>query len=157
MKKFIYLDIDGVLSLGSEVQPKSTRWGSIHRFNKRAVQYLNEILEKTNADIIISSDWKNHFTLEQLQEIFTEWAGICKLPIDVTPTIPGVTLQRLEEWRAKEILQHVEKFKPVAWVAVDDLFLNSWISDEHCVYVSRFMEGIKQTGKKQEIINKLIG
>jgi hypothetical protein len=149
------LDIDGVLSLGSEINPKSTKWGIIHRFNKRAVEYLNEILEKTDADIVISSDWKNHFTLEQLQEIFVEWGGVWKMPIDVTPTIPGVTLQELEEWRAKEILQHVEKCSPDSWIAVDDLFLNSWISDEHCVYLSRHMEGIKQTGKKQEIIDKL--
>lgn len=156
MKKFIYLDIDGVLCLGSEINPKSTKWGFIHRFNKRAIDVLNDILEKTDADIIISSDWKHHFTLEQLEEIFTEWGKVCKAPIDVTPTIPGITIQRLDEWRAKEILQHVEKYRPDSWVAVDDLFLNSWISDEHCVYLSRFMEGIKQTGKKQEIINKLI-
>jgi len=155
MIRFIYLDIDGVLCLGSENKPKSTKWGYLYRFNKRAVEYLNDILEKTKADIIISSDWKHHFTLEQLQEIFTEWAGVCKPPIDVTPTIPGIMLQRLEEWRAKEILQHVESFNPDSWVSIDDLFLNSWISDEHFVYLPRFMEGIKQTGKKQEIINKL--
>jgi hypothetical protein len=67
MKKFIYLDIDGVLSLGSEINLESTKWGFIHQFNKRAVEHLNEILEKTNADIIISSDWRNHFELEQFK------------------------------------------------------------------------------------------
>jgi hypothetical protein len=49
----------------------------------------------------------------------------------------------------------VENHNPDSWVAVDDLFLNSWISDEHFVYLSRHMEGITQTGKKQEIIDKL--
>jgi len=153
--KILYTDIDDVLSLSSEMYPKSTKWGSIYRFNKKAVEVYNEIIRKTDAEIVVSSDWKTHFSLQQLQEIFTEWAGIIKPPFDVTPTIPGVTLQRLEEWRAKEILAHVEKYKPESWVAIDDLMLNSFISDEHCVWLSRINEGIKQTSKKEEIIKKL--
>jgi len=154
MKKFIYLDIDGVLCLRSEIHPKLTQWGYVHRFNHRAVQMLNEILEKTEADIIISSDWKYHYSLEDFQGIF-EWQKVIKGPIDITPSVSKRVIELLEEDRAKEILEHVDIHKPGRWVAIDDLDLKYWIPEKHFVLTPRFMEGIKQTGKKQEIINKL--
>jgi hypothetical protein len=153
--KILYVDIDYVLSLGSEITPVMTKWGYIHRFNKKAMKVFNEILDKTQSLYVISSDWKNHFTLEQLQDIFCEFADANYPPIDVTETISGVILQKLEEWRAKEILAHVEKYNPKSWVAIDDLDLSPWISEEHFVHLPRFMEGIKQTGKRNEIIKKL--
>jgi hypothetical protein len=155
MRKFIYLDIDGVLSLGSEIHPKLTKWGYVHRFNAKAVSILNEILDVTNAEIVISSDWKLHYKLEDLKEIFTEFAHIKKAPMDITPSVKFSNMQLLEENRAKEILEHVDKIKPYFWVAIDDLDLRNWIPDRHMVLCDRFMEGIKQTGKKKEIINKL--
>lgn len=155
MKRFIYLDIDGVLCLGSEIHPKLTEWGYVYRFNAKAVKVFNEILKTTGADIIISSDWKYHYTLDNLQEIF-KWQKVIKGPFDVTPTIPYSSTQLLEENRAKEILEHVNIHKPWFWVAIDDLNLKTWIPDRHFVLTPRFMEGIKQTGKKNEIINKLI-
>ncbi len=155
MKKFIYLDIDGVLSLGSEIHPKLTEWGYVYRFNAKAVNVLNEILESTNADIIISSDWKSHYSLKDLQNIF-EWQGVIKTPIDITKTLPFSQHQLIEEERAKEILNHMETYRPGCWVAIDDLNLQTWISTDHFVHTPRFMEGIKQTGKKEEIIRKLI-
>ena len=153
--KILYTDIDFVLSLSSERTQKLTKWGYVHRFNAKAVNVYNEILEKTGAYPVITSDWKDHWTLQQLKEIFVEWAGISIPPIDVTPSIPGVTLQRLKEWRAMEILKHVEEHKPESWVAIDDLYLSAWIPDEHFVYLPRSREGIKQSSKKEEIIKKL--
>jgi hypothetical protein len=153
--KFLYLDIDGVLCLGSEIHPKLTEWGYVYRFNAKAVNILNQILQQTEADIIISSDWKEHYSLKSLQEIF-EWQKVIKKPIDVTATYPYKTTQLLEEVRAKEILDHVDKIKPHSWVAIDDLDLRTWISSKHFVQTPLFMEGIKQTGKATDIINKLI-
>lgn len=154
MKKFIYLDIDGVLCLGSEIHPKLTQWGYVHRFNPKAVRMFNEVLEKTGADIIISSDWKSHYTLEDFKGIF-EWQKVIKYPIDITPSVPFKTIQLLEEYRATEILQHVDIHKPKIWAAIDDLNLSFWINPAHFVHTPRFMEGIKQTGKKEELIKKL--
>jgi len=155
MKKFIYLDIDGVLCLGSEIHPKLTEWGYVYRFNPKAVKILNEILQITDAEIIISSDWKLFYTLDNLKEIF-KWQKVIKEPIDVTPSVPYSAMQLLEENRAKEILEHYDIHKPGSWIAIDDLNLGSWISEKHFVLTPRFMEGIKQTGKKDEIINKLL-
>jgi hypothetical protein len=152
--KILYTDIDYVLTLASEINAKQSKWGSIHRFNPKAVSVYNEILEKTGTEIVVSSDWRNRFSLEELQGIFTEWAGIIKPPIGVTTTYK-TNMQRLDEFRAKEILEHVAEFKPDAWVAIDDLYLTPWIPDEHFVIVTRIYEGIKQSHKKEEIIEKL--
>ena len=160
MKRYIYLDIDGILSLGSEIHPKLTKWGYVHRFNAKAVKVLNLILDETNAEIVISSDWKDHYSLKDLQEIFIEWAKIKKAPIDVTIGLKGKTMQLLEkfraEFRAEEILEHVDRIKPHSWVAIDDLDLSFWIAEKHFVICTRFYEGIKQSGKSVEVIKKLM-
>jgi hypothetical protein len=65
-------------------------------------------------------------------------------------------MQLLEKFRAEEILEHVNRFKPYSWVAIDDLDLSLWIPANHFVICTRFYEGIKQSGKSIEIINKLI-
>lgn len=153
--KFLYTDIDSVLSLGSEMTAHSTPWGLLNKFNKKAVKIYNEILKETGAIPIISSDWKHHFTLEQFKQMWEQWAGIIVAPLDFTPHIPGATIHTLENFRSKEIKQHAAEFKPESWVAIDDLDLSYWISKEHFVHLPRFMEGIKQTGKKTEIIRKL--
>jgi len=153
--KILYTDIDYVLSLSSEYTQKQTKWGWVSRFNAKAVSVYNEILEKTGALPVISSDWKHHYTLTQLQEIFVDFAGISRIPVDTTPYIPGATLQQLEEFRAKEILQHVEKRNPDAWVAIDDLDLSKWIDPLHFVHLPHMNEGIKQSGKAKEVIKLL--
>jgi len=153
--KFLYLDIDGVLSLGSEIHPKLTKWGYVHRVNKKAVRVLNEIIDETDTDIILSSDWKDHYSLTSLQEIFVEMMGVKKAPIDVTVSLKGRTMQLLEKYRSEEILEHVNRIKPLHWTAVDDLDLSLWLPEKRFVICTRFYEGIKQTGKREEIIKKL--
>lgn len=152
--KILYTDIDYVLSLASDPNPKMTKWGWVSPCNKKAVAVYNHILLHTGAAIVVSSDWRHHYTLEQLKDIFINWIGACRPPIGVTGYVPG-TIQKLEECRAKEILEHVEKFKPEAWVAIDDLDLSPWIDANHFVYLPRMNEGIKQSGKAQKIIELL--
>jgi hypothetical protein len=160
MKIYLYTDIDYVLSLSSEPNMKQTKWGMVSPFNKKAVKVYNDILEKTGADIVISSDWRHHWTLPQLQEIFIEYAGIIKAPICTTGYIKETTLERLAEFRAKEILIHVEQNKPDSWVAIDDLDLSKWllpwVAEDHFVHLPKSNEGIKQTGKAIQVINKLL-
>jgi hypothetical protein len=153
--KFIYTDIDYVLSLGSEIVNHHTKWGILQKFNPKAVNVYNHILKETSAIPVITSDWRFNHTLSKLQEIFIEWAKIDVPPIDVIPELPRRTVQNMDEWRAKEILMHVEKHKPEAWVAIDDMDLSKWLGDDHFVHLPKFMEGIKQIGKAEKIIKKL--
>ena len=153
--KILYTDIDLVLSLMSEITPHMTKWGLLCRFNTKAVSVYNSVLEKTQAVPVITSDWKLNHSFEELKEIFDEWAHIKMTPVDVTISFWGdrfKSLQDLEECRAMEILEHVERTKPESWVAIDDLDLSSWIDENHFVHLPRMNEGIKQTGKAQKII-----
>jgi hypothetical protein len=154
IKKYLYLDIDGVLCLGSEINPKQTKWGLVYKFNRKTVKVLNEILISCNPEIIISSDWKYHYSLNELQEIF-EWQKIIKLPIDTTPFYSYKTVETLEEDRVNEILTHVNEHKPDIWVAIDDMNLSAFIDENHFVRTPKYMEGIKQCGIKEKIIKIL--
>jgi hypothetical protein len=74
--KIIFLDHDGVLCLsnnwGSRMK-KQAKWGGrklsmslkeipleyrFDNFDKKAVETLNDILDLTGAEIVVSSDWK---------------------------------------------------------------------------------------------------
>ena len=72
--KTIFLDHDGVICL-------STEWGSRYknkegldsvfdRFNKKATNVLNEIIEATDCEIVISSDWRFHASLSDMRELY---------------------------------------------------------------------------------------
>jgi hypothetical protein len=57
--KLVFLDFDGVLNSDKSVQELGTRY----RFAKSSVDALNEIVRHTDARIVISSTWRNHWTL----------------------------------------------------------------------------------------------
>jgi len=194
--KVIFLDNDGVICL-------SENWGSrrkkqikegrsmgtsvkdlpIHlrldNFDKKAVKVLNKILEVTGAEIVISSDWRFHGTLEELGEYYIS-QGIIKKPIATTEIFKDIfpkewtTLRfraDLELERYMEIDNWLKNHPEVThWVAVDDLdmsveflgdrFSSADGSDEkpgltNFVHTPRSWEGIKQSGVKDKIIKFL--
>ena len=191
--KVIFLDHDGVICL-------STEWGGRHKkqrefgrkmsqgitempvemrfdnFNKKAVKILNEILEETNAEIVISSDWKRWATVEEMGEYY-ESKGIKKKPIAFTPNLKDCNWHQgefewsrawdLEQCRIIEIKQYLHDHPEIThWVSVDDLrmgkigldysiqYEHEWGLDNF-VETPRSTEGIKQSGIKEKIINFL--
>jgi transcriptional regulatory protein LevR len=128
-----------------------------HPFDLKCVKVLNEIIEKTNPIIIISSDWKAHFTVSQLSQIFVE-NGVNAVVDSVTGSSWGVmfiSLKQLEECRAYEINKYVKEHEITKWVAIDDLDLKPWIPDNF-VRCTHSTEGLKQSGIKDKILNILI-
>ena len=160
-KPHIFLDIDGVLALDNEMYWESEKhWYpkfNKYRFNPKAVNVFNEICEKTDPIVILSSDWKDHFGIPDMNEFF-EWNGITHKISDFTPTLWGVrftSFQQLEECRANEILLHVHEREIEKWVAIDDLDLKQWIPDNF-VHTPRSNEGIKQSGVKDKILSIML-
>lgn len=194
--KVIFLDHDGVICLSTEwggrfkKQKKAGRKLSqsiaslpvearFDNFNKKAIKVLNEILEETGAEIVISSDWKNHATVEELG-IYYEQQGIIKKPIDFTPWLkdcdwylkeytdfPWSRQFDLEQTRSIEIRQYIINHPEIThWVSVDDLnmgktglyygmeFEHDWGLDNF-VLTPQSTQGIKQTGIKEKILNFL--
>lgn len=196
--KVIFLDNDGVICLannwGSRFK-KQNKWGGrklsmsmssipieyrFDNFDVKAVKILNEILEETDAEIVVSSDWQNFATLDELGEYY-ESQGIIKKPIGVTKEIGDVDFEKydkmpwnrdldLEQHRSLEILEWLEAHAEVThWVAVDDLHMgihveNSWRGAydredwglENFVWTPRDNQGIKQSGIKDKILKFLL-
>ena len=193
--KVIFLDHDGVICLSTEwggrvkKQQKAKRKLSqsvtslpvdarFDNFNKKAIDVLNEILEETGAEIVVSSDWKRWATVEEMGEYY-ESQGIKKKPIAFTKYVGECTCYNehtfawsprwmLEQERSLEIQQYLVDHPEVTqWVAIDDLNMGipqvheSWGDMEMDWGLSNFVltpkssEGIKQTGIKEKILNFL--
>lgn len=184
-KPILFLDNDGVICL-------SNNWGgrykkikklgnavnvaelTVHHkfddFDKKAVKVLNEIIKETDCEIVVSSDWRFHATLDELGEYY-ESQGIIKKPIGMTPKslpsdLPFFNKRTdLEESRSYEILDWLKNHPEVTkWVAVDDLDMSerfNLITDDYewglknFVHTKKSSEGIKQSGIKEKIINFL--
>ena len=194
--KIIFLDHDGVICLSTEWGgrfKKQKKWGGrklsmtngevplefrFDNFNKKAVKVLNEILEETGAEIVVSSDWKRWANVEQMGEYY-ESQGIIKKPIDFTPNLgkctwyidaypAGFMWSRewdLEQTRVIEIKQFLHDHPEIThWVSIDDLNMGKngeewkdvWALDNF-VLTPKSIEGIKQTGIKDKIVKFLNG
>jgi len=160
--KHIFLDIDGVLATTAQYYTNRKKWHPMYdcyRFDEKCVRIFNNIIEKTNPIIILSSDWKDRYSITMLNEIF-EWNKVNAKISDITPNLWGTqytSLQQLEECRAEEILKYQVDHADVVdkWVAIDDLNLKSWMPDNF-VHCTRVNEGIKQSGVKDKILKILL-
>jgi hypothetical protein len=138
-------------------------------FDKKAVKVLNEILEETGAEIVVSSDWKKWATVEEMGQYY-ESQGIIKKPIAFTDSIlyddyekfPWHNKWELEQTRSLEIAQYIGQNPVIThWVSIDDLDMSLRDVDDTTWGLKNFvltpndMEGIKQSGKKEKIIKFL--
>ena len=183
--KVIFLDHDGVICLSTEWGgrfKKQNKWGGrklsmttlempleyrFDNFNKKAVKILNEILEETGAEIVVSSDWKRWASVEEMGEYY-ESQGIIKKPIGFTDSIlydnyedfPWHRSLELEQTRSLEIAEYLTSYKSILkWVAIDDLDMSlrrtedgeySW-GLNNFVLTPNSNEGIKQSGIKEKV------
>jgi hypothetical protein len=134
-------------------------------------------LEETNAEIVVSSDWKRWASVEEMGEYY-ESQGIKKKPIGFTKKVMDCDVPEnfiwshrfeLEQERSLEILQYLKDNPEIShWVAVDDLNMGipqtheTWGEMEmdwgltNFVHTPKSREGIKQTGIKEQILNFLL-
>ena len=192
--KVIFLDNDGVICLANNWgsrHKKQRKWGRrklsmssqeipleyrFDNFDKKAVKVLNEIIEKTDAEIVVSSDWRYHASLEELGDYYTS-QGIIKKPMDVTPRTSDIDPKlwerhfrhyaKLEEERAFEIRHYLGMYPSISrWVAVDDLNMGMVVKNygytveydwglSNFVHTPKSREGIKQSGVKEKILEFL--
>ena len=90
MRKFIFLDFDGVLNTEyyqGLLQFQGKQWQDQYGafFDPRAVRQLKRVIDTTDADIVVESSWK-YLGLEAMQELWR----VRNLPgrvIDITPSL----------------------------------------------------------------------
>jgi hypothetical protein len=186
--KVIFLDNDGVICLYSNWGGRSKKWSKYRSentessllikdapveirfddFDKKSIKILNEIINETGAEIVVSSDWKLHANLEELGDYY-EAQGIIKRPIAITPNLHEFDPETndlfmwkrlLERKRIVEINKYLELHPEITnWVAIDDLNMspemNGGIGLENFVLTPRSNEGIKQSGTKEKVLKFL--
>jgi hypothetical protein len=123
----IFLDHDGVLCLKNNCGSSYLTGKDYDDFDSICVKILNQIIEKTDAEIVVSSDWR----LIDQDLLATQYhykeMGITKEPIGFTPDLSGKSVtQNKAKLRAEEILQYIQKNEDEieTWVAIDDLELS---------------------------------
>ena len=90
---------------------------------KEDCEALQKICDETNADLVLSSDWKKHFTFNQLKRIFWHY-GITARLIDITTHQDlwmKMSRPSLDCERALEVVKWAKDNKISNWIAIDDL------------------------------------
>jgi hypothetical protein len=153
-EKVIFIDIDGVLATEECWQITEPRFGKkhIYRWNDKCVAVLNEIITETDCDIVLSSDWRIHFDMKTLDEIF-KWNNVIKSPVDVTDKQKYKLSSNSEIDRIHQIGRYLENNSIKNWVCVDDLNLKSDIVPNFVQVDQEF--GISYDGVKNKLIEYL--
>lgn len=189
--KIIFLDNDGVICLDNNWGGRTKKWNEyiklnpgqnslalapvdvrFDNFDKKAIKILNQILEDTDAEIVVSSDWRLHANLEEIGEYYKS-QGIIKKPIAFTKRYIGCDKPDEFEWRRGtmyeqqrciEVRQFVTDHPEITnWVCIDDLQLGAKDSYgfeqiwglSNFVHTPRASEGIKQSGIKEKVLEFL--
>jgi len=130
--KVLFLDIDGVLATPKQYgtarhklykkHPKAEDLQIPYMWDERCVVAMNRFLLTHKVEIVLSSDWRLHYTLEQMDRI-CRFNGLAKSPIGFT-TVQGSTVHKLEAYRVAEIQAYVAEHQLESWCAVDDMDLS---------------------------------
>jgi len=194
--KVLFLDNDGVVCLhnnwgtrNKKRQKAGTPKGvspselpvdlRFDTLDQKAVRILNEILQESEAEYVVSSDWRFYATLEELGDYYLS-QGVVKRPLDTTKIFKDIFPSEwaalrfradLELERSMEIQDWLDNHPEVThWVAVDDLNMSVEFLSPHFhardgsdtkpgltnfVLTPKSTEGIKQSGLKEKILNFL--
>jgi len=157
--KTIFFDIDGVITTIEEYyRSRRKYWDKYdvaknliipYPFNIQCVSIFNEILTITGADIVLTSDWRNKWTMEELDIIF-KMNGVIKSPIDKTENF-YTSMKNLDSDRAREIEEYITRKNITEYVIIDDLNLKPFLLND-----SRFVKTIEREGLKQCSVKKKI-
>ena len=144
--KIIFLDHQGVMFLKKNNNP-----GSLFDFDSNAIIILNQILLETDAEIVVSSDWKLWVNLDEMKKFYSN-QGIIKQPIDYTPKYENYNFSILNKQRSKEIIGWLNKKNISKWVSIDYLNMTDYL--ENFVLI-KTEYGINEIGIKEKILKFL--
>jgi len=139
--KYIFLDFDGVFFINDVLC-------------EDCVKNLNHIIKETDAKIIISSDWRKHHTLEQLNLFFIHWNIISDISGFTENLFPiGGSLSRIEDYRCNEIEKYIRDNRIENYIIIDDLELyNGYYRKKN----DRFFNTLFYKGITNEISESII-
>lgn len=123
MKKFVFLDFDGVMDtmrydnwLIREGFPEADKYGVL--FDPQCINNLDLIISATGAEIVITSSWKDWMTYGQLSEMWGE-RNLPGFLLDVTPTCSHHRGGEIKKWL--ELFSEYSKNEYYQYIIIDDL------------------------------------
>ena len=131
--KIIFVDVDGPLSYGTWDEGKVKINDDLtipYPWVQSSCEALTHVINETGAKVVISSDWKRHYTLEEIGKIFEHY-GIPSVIVGGTHS-RKVKLGSSLEWdRAVQIMDWVidHNIQMRNWVAIDDLEIGKIFGD----------------------------
>jgi hypothetical protein len=160
----IFLDIDGPIATDVEFMRKTLNfqkkyeWAKELRvpypYNPGCVKIFNEILSITDAEIVLTSDWKNKWSLDEMNLIF-QYNGIKCNTITKKTGIHPISFSDLEKNRSNEINLYLKENPSNNYVILDDLNLNRYLNDNSKFILIHSNDGLKRTGIKKKILKVL--
>ncbi len=149
---YIFLDIDGVLNTYRHrlLQEEVTGDSSMHNWCPQACNNLLQLCREYDVHIIISSNWKDQYELEEIREYFEKNGIPSDSIIDKTPS--EVEVHKAAEYRGLEIQQWLNKNAPngASYVIIDDESTILSAQKEHFVHVDP-EEGLADPGAVAKI------
>jgi hypothetical protein len=130
--KVIFIDVDGPLA-----------WDTIHR-GKVSLNFggslfkipypwveedcaaLAKVVSETGAVMVLSSDWRKHYSFFQMRRVFDYYGIPGESLVDFTTTLDlwrKMSRPSIEWYRAAEVAKWASDNKVDKWVAIDDLNL----------------------------------
>ncbi len=170
-RKIIFIDVDGPLAWGTWGDGKVTLSEATKTFtipyawDIADCEALQKICNETNASLVVSSDWRKHFSFIQLKRIF-QYYGITAPIVDITTHQDlwnKMSRPSIDHERALEVVKWAKDNKISNWIAIDDLRLAQqfkWLSPRipmwrHVQVDGDFGHGGRLRDKVDECIKKL--
>jgi hypothetical protein len=147
--KILFLDLDGVLCLSNGNGSPTNEWDASD-FDPLAVEALNEILSATDAEMIITSDWRYDYTLSEMRDIFKHF-GVSKGPIGYIPSSNHGIHSRagdINTWLATHAFKN-----DIEWVVIDDMDMTKEFGNRFVYCLNE--KGLSKKKTKQEVLTKM--
>lgn len=142
--KVIFLDMDGVMNCAADwIEYEVLKHPHSHSFeviNRGKIAILITLLKATGAKIVLSSTWRNHYSLDQIHAMFDERIGpdsenrISRDTfLGITPDLGGYMARsrEVQSW----LSNHANKLEVTHYVIIDDVdagFTQNGFGDQFC-------------------------
>lgn len=139
----LFLDHDGVIVIRDQDDGELEDF-----FDKKSIKILNEIISESNCEIVISSDWRNHYPLKEMGNIYID-SGIIKKPIDYTPDL----------WTKNSDINDLEKIRSLeieTWLLQNNIYTNWCAIDDMKLLVTNFVLINPNKGLTNSVKNKVL-
>ena len=144
--KVIFLDIDGVLNSEKYIR-RCGRYGVV--IDPTRMVLLKQIVDQTNAKIVLSSSWREHWSKD------AKASDSVGKELDAVFNKYGLTIfDKTDEFSRREV--EIEAWlmmhpKTLAFVVLDDRFLDSPVLRGHVVKTSNYVDGLDEAGVQKAI------